>query len=100
MNHFSLPLTESQLASLSVRLRVLGDPVRLRLVHRLATGPCGVSELSRHVGSTQPNVSKHLKVLLGEGVVGRTQVRNTAVYALIDEQVTSMWKLVKAAEVV
>jgi hypothetical protein len=32
-------------------------------------------------------------------VVGRTQVRNTAIYALIDDQVASMWKLVKAADV-
>ena len=91
MNHFSLPLTENQLAALSVRLRVLGDPVRLRLVHRLSAGPCGVSELSRHVGSTQPNVSKHLKVLLGEGVVGRTQVRNTAIYQLLDDQLHCVW---------
>lgn len=98
MNHFSLPLTDSQLASLSLRLRVLGDPVRLRLIHRLAAGPCGVSELSRHVGSTQPNVSKHLKVLLGEGVVGRTQVRNTAIYNLIDEQIGYLWQLVKLAQ--
>lgn len=91
MNPSSLPLSDQQLAHLSARLRALGDPIRLRLVHRLASGPCGVSELSRHVGSTQPNVSKHLKVLLTEGVVNRTQVRNTAIYALIDERIPTLW---------
>lgn len=93
MNLKKLPLSDGHLSDLSTRLKVLGDPVRLRLLHRLAASPCGVTELSRHVSSTQPNVSKHLKVLLTEGIVDRTQVRNTAIYTLIDSRIDSVWQL-------
>ncbi len=93
MHNIQLPLTDNHLSDLSARLRILGDPVRPRLLHRLAISPCGVTELSRHVSSTQPNVSKHLKVLLTQGTVDRTQVRNTAVYSLIDKRVDCVWRM-------
>lgn len=98
MTHVQLPLSDRHLSDLSSRLRVLGDPVRLRLLHRLAVSPCGVTELSRHVSSTQPNVSKHLKVLLTEGIVERAQIRNTAVYSLIDKRVDCVWRMLEIPE--
>jgi ArsR family transcriptional regulator len=49
----------------------LGDPVRLRLLSILATGPDAVCacDLVAPVGKSQPTVSHHLKVLREAGLV-------------------------------
>lgn len=45
------------------QLKTLGDPTRLRLVVLCRQGECGVSELTRVIGQSQPRVSQQLKLL-------------------------------------
>ncbi|MFI7602574.1 ArsR/SmtB family transcription factor [Actinoplanes sp. NPDC049681] len=49
--------------------RLLGDPLRARLVQILADGPATTSDLVADTGAKQPNVSGHLKLLRETGVV-------------------------------
>lgn len=49
--------------------RLLGDPLRARLVQILADGPATTSHLVAGTGAKQPNVSGHLKQLREAGVV-------------------------------
>lgn len=86
--------TEAQLADVASRFRVLGEPLRLRLLHQLRAGECSVTDLAARLGTTQPNVSKHLKVLLGARVVHRRQQKNTAFYSVIDNSVFELCKIV------
>lgn len=81
------PLTDDALHLIAARFRVLGEPLRLRLLHRLHSGECSVTDLAVQLGTTQPNVSKHLKVLQTAGVVARRQHKNTAFYSITDESV-------------
>jgi DNA-binding transcriptional ArsR family regulator len=67
------------------RLRVLGQPVRLRLVEHLAAGPSTPQELSDAIGISQQNVSKHLLVLYRAGVVSRRPHGPNVFYTLADE---------------
>ena len=67
------------------RLRVLGQPVRLRLVEQLAAGPSTPQELSDAIGISQQNVSKHLLVLYRAGVVSRRPHGPNVFYTLADE---------------
>lgn len=46
------------------RFRVLGEPMRIRLLDALRAGTATVGELQRATGCSQQNVSKHLGVLL------------------------------------
>jgi DNA-binding transcriptional ArsR family regulator len=55
-------------------LDVLADPTRRRLLWLLRQGPMAVSELSAATGRRQPQVSKHLRVLRGAGLVEATPV--------------------------
>jgi DNA-binding transcriptional ArsR family regulator len=69
------------------RFRVIGEPMRIRLLDRLRVGPAAVGELSEALGASQQNVSKHLGVLLQAGIVSREKRGNHAVYSITDESV-------------
>jgi ArsR family transcriptional regulator len=74
-------------ALVAERFRILGEPLRILLLQTLREGERSVGELVAAVGSTQPNVSKHLRILQAAGLVGRRQERNTAFYAIADPSV-------------
>ncbi|HJU27807.1 MAG TPA: metalloregulator ArsR/SmtB family transcription factor [Candidatus Binataceae bacterium] len=76
------------------RFRALGEPMRLRILQALQSGECGVSALAEKIGSTQPNVSKHLKVLQDVGLVKRRQAGTTAYYSIADEMVFELCEMV------
>ena len=54
--------------------KALGDPTRLRILRLLPSEPAcadvyNVNELVQEIGSSQPNMSRHLKVLKAAGLV-------------------------------
>jgi len=59
------------------RLKALADASRLSVLRRLCAGEKCVTELVDETGLGQANVSKHLRILLGEGfVLARRDHRN------------------------
>jgi len=89
-------LTLEALDLVAARFRVLAEPLRLRILQRLQRGECSVTELAELLQTTQPNVSKHLKLLLVAGLVARRQDKNTAFYSLADPTVFELCDLVCA----
>ena len=69
------------------RFRVLGEPMRIRLLDRLRDGEATVQELQEATGASQQNVSKHLGVLLHAGIVRREKHGNYSRYAIADDSV-------------
>lgn len=70
-------LGEADAATYASFFRVLGDPVRLRLLSQLAAegcGPISVSELAAMTDLTQPTISHHLKVLTDAGLLEKERV--------------------------
>jgi ubiquinone/menaquinone biosynthesis C-methylase UbiE/DNA-binding HxlR family transcriptional regulator len=53
------------------RLKILGDPTRMRLIALCNKGECSVSELTRVIGQSQPRISQQLKVLCEAGMLSR-----------------------------
>ena len=49
--------------------KALSDESRLRILHMLSLGPFNVQEITQLLGSSQPTVSHHLKVLATAGLV-------------------------------
>jgi DNA-binding transcriptional ArsR family regulator len=74
----------------AARFRTLGEPIRIRLLQTLEGGERTVSELVAAVASTQPNVSKHLRILQEAGLVSRRQAGNSAYYAIADPSVFAL----------
>jgi len=69
------------------RFRVLGEPMRIRLLDALRDAPATVQQLQRATGASQQNVSKHLGVLLRSGLVSRRKEGNFSLYAITDDGV-------------
>lgn len=76
------------------RFKVLSEPLRLQILQFLENGEASVTAITQAVGSTQPNVSKHLKILQDEGLIGRRQEGNTVFYNIFDESVFELCEVV------
>jgi DNA-binding transcriptional ArsR family regulator len=72
------------------RFRVLGEPMRIKLLEALREGEASVQDLQEATGASQQNVSKHLGVLLRAGIVGRRKEGNFSVYSIVDPMVFSL----------
>ncbi|MGD0455520.1 MAG: metalloregulator ArsR/SmtB family transcription factor [Solirubrobacteraceae bacterium] len=81
------PLPEPLVELIAERFRVLGEPMRIRLLDALRAGPATVQDLQRATGASQQNVSKHLSVLLRDGLVSRSKQGNFSRYEIADEAV-------------
>jgi len=81
------PLSEPLIELVAQRFRVLGEPMRIRLLERLRDGDATVGELQESLGGSQQNISKHLGILLGAGMVARTKQGNHARYSISDPSV-------------
>ena len=76
------------------RFKVLAEPVRLKLLQALEAGEQSVGVLAGTLDTTQPNVSKHLRVLQQAGFVQRRQDGNTVFYSIGDPCVYELCDLV------
>lgn len=92
--HESPQMTWEALELVADRFRALSEAIRLRILQILQNGETSVSALVEKVGSTQPNVSKHLKVLQDVGLVKRRQVGTSAYYSIADQMVFELCEMV------
>ncbi len=76
------------------RFRVLSDPLRLRILQTLRGGERNVTELTAQLGTTQPNISKHLRVLQAAGLIARRQAGNSVYCYIADASVFELCDVV------
>ena len=81
------PLPEPLIELVAQRFRVLGEPMRIRLLDQLRERDATVGELQQALGASQQNVSKHLGILHSAGMVSRTKDGNHTRYAISDPSV-------------
>jgi DNA-binding transcriptional ArsR family regulator len=84
------PLPDALVELIARRFRVIGEPMRIRILDHLRDGEASVQELTTVLGASQQNVSKHLQVLLEAGVVGRRKEGVSVIYAIADESVFAL----------
>jgi DNA-binding transcriptional ArsR family regulator len=84
------PLSDDLVELIARRFRVLGEPMRIRLLDRLRDGEATVGELSETLSASQQNVSKHLAVLGDAGILGRRKEGNHVYYRIVDEGVFTL----------
>jgi ArsR family transcriptional regulator len=80
-------MTPEALELVAARFKVMAEPLRLRILQELEVGEMSVGDITEAVESTQPNVSKHLKMLQEAGLLGRRQEGNTVYYSIADASV-------------
>jgi DNA-binding transcriptional ArsR family regulator len=84
------PLSTHAIQLVAARFRTLGEPIRIQLLQALQSGERNVTDLVTAVGSTQSNVSRHLRILQDAGLVSRRQDGNNVFYAVADPSVFTL----------
>lgn len=78
----------------------LGDEVRLRLLHLLRRHELGVVELCDVLQAPQSTVSRHLKILAGQGFVSSRRQGTNHLYRMIEQELPeaqrSLWQVAAA----
>ncbi len=81
------PLPDELADLIARRFRAIGEPMRVRILDRLRDGEANVNELADDLGASQQNISKHLAVLAGAGILARRKDGNRVYYRIADEGV-------------
>jgi ArsR family transcriptional regulator len=78
----------------AARFRMLGEPMRLRLLNELRSGEKTVTQLVEAAAAGQANVSKHLGLLAEGGLVGRRKDGLNVFYFIADESLFELCDIV------
>ncbi|MEE8378071.1 MAG: metalloregulator ArsR/SmtB family transcription factor [Candidatus Aminicenantaceae bacterium] len=80
---------------LAKKFRVLGHPVRIKLLEDLMKKECCVGEIQKGLSVSQPNASQHLKILKEAGIIEARREKNKICYRIVDKAVVQAFKILK-----
>lgn len=87
-------LPEADLERVAVQFRLLGEPMRLKILQALCVKPLTVGEIVDVTGATQPNISKHLLLLASAGMITRKKDGQFVYYAMSNPLIMKLCQLV------
>ena|SRR5579863_5265893 len=87
-------LTEDELDRVAQQFRVLGEPMRLKILQLICSKPLTVGEIVTATGATQSNISKHLSLLASSGIITRQKDAQFVYYRLSDPLTMKLCELV------
>lgn len=87
-------LDDNALELIAMRFRILGERMRLKLLHALDDREMTVAQLVEATGAGQANVSKHLSVLATAGVVSRRKDGLNTYYRVADDTIFGLCEVV------
>jgi DNA-binding transcriptional ArsR family regulator len=93
---FSRLADGEQLDRIAGRFKLLGEPMRLRILQAVCKAPRKVNDILSATGSTQANVSKHLALLAAAGILTRQKSGQCVYYGIRDKLAVKMCELVRA----
>lgn len=87
-------LSREALELIAQRFRALGDPTRLALLQALFESERTVQDLCAVTGASQANTSKHLALLLEQGLVARRRDGLFTRYRIADPTLEQLCRVV------
>ena len=87
-------LSKAMTVLVARRFRLLGEPMRLRILEVLKDGEKPVNDIVELLESSQPNISKHLKALCQDGLLDRRREGQNICYSIADPMVFKLCELV------
>ena len=94
MGSQQVELTDDVIDLVAQRFRLLGEPMRLKLLRSLESGELTVNELAEGLGSNQANVSRHLTAMFEAGLLNRRREGSNVHYSIADPVVFQLCELV------
>jgi DNA-binding transcriptional ArsR family regulator len=89
-------LTDGDLDQIARHFRLLGEPMRLKILQVVCQEPHTVNEIVKATDATQANVSKHLALLTSGGILKRQRDGQCVYYGVKDQLVVQLCELVHA----
>lgn len=87
-------LPDEALHQVAAYFQALSEPTRLQILNLLRQGERNVGELAQACGFTSANISRHLSVLMQQGLVARESRGSAVYYSIADESVYALCDLV------
>ena len=69
---------------------LLAEPTRLKILSSICDGERSVSDIVERVGASQTNVSRHLNLMYGKGVLKRRREGQMTFYSIADANVVTL----------
>jgi DNA-binding transcriptional ArsR family regulator len=89
-------LRDAELEQVARHFKLLGEPMRLKILQAVCAAPRSVGDIVATVGATQANVSKHLALLAAAGILTRKKGGQCVYYGMKDQLTLKMCELVHA----
>ena len=89
-------LKPAELERIAARFKMLGEPMRLKILQAVCGSPRTVTDIVAATGATQANVSKHLALLAAAGILQREKDGQCVYYGIKDRLAVKMCELVRA----
>jgi len=83
--HHIASMTDDKLEQVAARFRILGEPMRLKILKTICRSEKNVQEIVDATGAGQANVSKHLSMMYENGIVERRKDGLNCFYKLADD---------------
>ena len=87
-------LTDGELAGVARHFKLLGEPMRLKILQAVCRAPRTVTDIVATTGATQANVSKHLALLAAAGILTRKKDGQCVYYVMKDPLTLKLCELV------
>src|SRR5215469_13686345 len=87
-------LSDGELDRVALHFRVLGEPMRLKILQAVCREPRSVNDIVAAVAATQANVSKHLSLLAAAGILSRRKSGQSVYYGMKNQLAVKMCELV------
>ena len=89
-------LTDAEMERIAAHFRMLGEPMRLKILQSVCAEPRTVNDIVAATGATQANVSKHLSLLAAADILTREKAGQNVYYGLKDPLTLKLCELVHA----
>ena len=90
------PLDDEELEQIARHFRLLGEPMRLKILQAVCKTPRTVTDIVTATGATQANASKHRALLADAGILKREKDGQCVYYGVKDQLAVKLCELVRA----
>ncbi|HHM06521.1 MAG TPA: ArsR family transcriptional regulator [Gammaproteobacteria bacterium] len=77
---------EEDIQKASLSLKAMSHPLRLKILCALGDGEARVKDIVEEVGTSQSNISQHLRILREKGILNSRKRANWVYYRVHDER--------------
>ncbi|MBI3928410.1 MAG: helix-turn-helix transcriptional regulator [Armatimonadetes bacterium] len=98
-NRGTLPLSDAGVEFGAAMLKLLGNPVRLRILELLEqTGSLAVGEIVERLSQPQPTISQHLGAMKARGLVSSIRQNGQVHYSIAQPQIHKLLECLRGCD--